>query len=139
MKCDICKAHLSAVRFHPTQCLRCGQVYDWNEGLCIKLDETQCEILRKFNMEQAEDTNDLGHRLAKQALTVMILDLEYRHDLRPVYGHAPLRHQFLWEWIEEALGGQFQEEAERLTNEQKTEMAVKTNPWLGYGSDMKGD
>ena len=70
--------------------------------------------------------------LAKQALAVMILDLEYSMELRPMYGHVPIRHQVLWSLIHAQLGEkEFQAEVAKLTSLlREGESPVKTNPWI---------
>ena len=72
---------------------------------------------------------DAIERLAKQALCVMVLDLEYDNDLRPGYGHAPLRHQLLWDWCREALGNKFDAQVQGLVDSRQDEKPVKSSPW----------
>jgi hypothetical protein len=40
--------------------------------------------------------------VAEQALSIMVLDFGYEKE--PVYGHSPMRHQFMWSCIEKAIG-----------------------------------
>ena len=72
--------------------------------------------------------------LARQSLAVLILDLEYSRDLRPINGYAPIRHQVLWESIQDALGDSFDNEAAEIEDIKMVNAGpVKTNPWLNYG------
>lgn len=45
--------------------------------------------------------------LARQSLSIMVLDLGYDLRLPPTYGHHPIRHTLLWEQCRSALGDRF--------------------------------
>jgi hypothetical protein len=74
---------------------------------------------------------DKLRELARGALVIMVLDLEYDNDLEPTHGHTPIRHQLLWGAIEEALGKDAMlATVDRLCSEaKKGNWPVKTNPW----------
>lgn len=91
----------------------------------------------KCQAELAERLKVEGHlrreleELAQAALIIMVLDLEYSNELRPVHGHTPIRHQLLWERIQDILGEKEMQCAVGRLEEaaKKGNFPVKTNPW----------
>lgn len=98
-----------------------------------ELTEARAEI------ERLQERDELLSRLATEALIVMILDLEYTNELRPLYGHTPMRHSGLWHSIAKALGDKFVPETERWTRAQAENPPIKTSPWLARAQEEEED
>jgi hypothetical protein len=74
-----------------------------------------------------------GFDLAKQALGLMVLDIEYTDELPPTHGHTPIRHQLLWDMIEQFMGKDVMlDEVRRIRDEVRKahNHPIKTNPWI---------
>ena len=68
--------------------------------------------------------------LARQALCIMVLDLEYSHEWPCTHGDTPIRHQLLWGWIRDAMGkDEMLVELGRLGADSDN-VPIKTNPQI---------
>jgi hypothetical protein len=78
--------------------------------------------------------------LARQALCIMVLDLEYDDLLPPTHGHCPIRHLLLWEYCRKALGDEFDAEVVKLRESKATDnQTCKTNPQLTQYVEIFGE
>ena len=60
----------------------------------------------------------MGHisqwSVAKQALSIMVIDLGYGKDHEPRNGDAPIRHQMMWYYCQKALRDDFETQLQWL-------------------------
>ena len=107
-----------------------------NERLAVLVKSLTARLDKAIGKLQRADA------LAKATLAVMILDLEYQHDLRPLYGWAPIRHQLPWVYAIEILGDRADAVIASIEKVQQGQLEhgegpVKTNPQKGQGSERE--
>lgn len=77
------------------------------------------------------ETEQLTDDLANGVLAVLVRDMEYSLSLPPTYGHAPMRHHFLWENCRQHYGTEFESRVAWQERQHELEnIRVKTNPQL---------